>query len=374
MAACYGILADFADFAGRVRNITEDEANRYLSPLRPRRKDRQNPTEVYNDAEFSWRYCFSKQVVLRLLEMLPLVPKDNDRGHLMPPLLQLLIALRFYGAGTFQVVTGDLVNVSQATVSRVIARMSKMIAETLFPQLVKFPNANDLASVMEEFYTIARFPSVSWCIDCTHVPIRSPGGDEAEVFRCRKGYFSINVQAIAGPRLQFFDLVASWPGSTHDSRIFDNSRARVQYEEGNVPGILLGDKGYSCRSYLMTPFRETKQLSAPLFRYNKCHSRSRCSVERTFGVWKRRFPCLQMTLQIKTRSVPIVITACAALHNFGHLQRDPVPPPAQSQAIHNAASQAPTSSFQPTPPGMPPLPDTASGFRIRDRIVAQYFT
>nr|XP_050030029.2 putative nuclease HARBI1 [Dermacentor andersoni] len=182
---------------------------------------------------------------------------------------------------------------------------------------------------MEEFYTIARFPGVSGCIDCTHVPIRSPGGDDAEVFRCRKGYFSINVQAITGPRLQFFYFDASWPGSAHDSRIFDNSRARVQYEEGNVPGILLGDKGYPCRSYLMTPFRERQ--SSPQLRYNKCHSRTRCSVERTFGVWKRRFPCLEMTLRIKTRSVPIVITACAALHNFGHLLRDPVPPPAQSQ-------------------------------------------
>ncbi|XP_065284739.1 putative nuclease HARBI1 [Dermacentor albipictus] len=192
MAACYGSFDDFADFAGRVRNITENEAYRYVSPLRPRLKDRQNPMEVYNDAEFSWRYHFSKQVVLRLFEMLPLVPKDNESGHLVPLLLQLLIALRFFSAGTFQVATGNLVNVSQATVSRIIARMSRMIAETLFPQPVKLPNANDLASVMEEFHTIARFPGVSACIDCTHVPIISPGGDDAEVFRCRKAAMARN--------------------------------------------------------------------------------------------------------------------------------------------------------------------------------------
>ncbi|KAH7961883.1 hypothetical protein HPB52_013099 [Rhipicephalus sanguineus] len=47
---------------------------------------------------------------------------------------------------------------------------------------------------MEEFYRIANFPGVTGCIDCTHVKIKSPGGDDAEVFRCRKGYFSINVQ------------------------------------------------------------------------------------------------------------------------------------------------------------------------------------
>ncbi|KAH7941083.1 hypothetical protein HPB49_009925 [Dermacentor silvarum] len=109
------------------------------------------------------------------------------------------------------------------------------------------------------------------------------------------------------------------------------------------------------------------------FRYNKSLSRTRCSVERTFGVWKRRFPCLDMTLQIKTTSVPIVITACAALHNFGHLLREPTPPPPQSQENHDSGSPAPTSPAPPRPPAMPPVPDTASGFRMRERIVTQYF-
>ncbi|KAH7965149.1 hypothetical protein HPB49_004285 [Dermacentor silvarum] len=93
-----------ADFTGRVPDIAEDEAYRYAPLLRPRLRDRQNPKEVFNDAEFSWRYRFSKQAVLRLLEMLLLAPKDNERGLPVPPLLQLLIALRFYGAGTFQAV------------------------------------------------------------------------------------------------------------------------------------------------------------------------------------------------------------------------------------------------------------------------------
>ncbi|KAH7931855.1 hypothetical protein HPB49_025829 [Dermacentor silvarum] len=91
------------------------------------------------------------------------------------------------------------------------------------------------------------------------------------------------------------------------------------------------------------------------------------------GVWKRRFPCLDMTLQIKTTSVPIVITACAALHNFSHLLREPIPPPPQSQENHDSGSPAPTSPAPPRPPAMPPVPDTASGFRMRERIVTQYF-
>ncbi|CAN7989763.1 unnamed protein product, partial [Ixodes pacificus] len=49
--------------------------------------------------------------------------------------------LRFYGAGTFQVVTGDLVNMSQPTVCRVIERVSRVLADPLFPRLVDFPEA-----------------------------------------------------------------------------------------------------------------------------------------------------------------------------------------------------------------------------------------
>ncbi|KAL1482673.1 hypothetical protein MTO96_033644 [Rhipicephalus appendiculatus] len=66
------------------------------------------------------------------------------------------------------------------------------------------------------------------------------------------------LQDITVFRLQFFDGVASWPGSNHDSRIFDNSRARVRYELCDVTGLLLGDMGYACRHYLMIPLKDPK--------------------------------------------------------------------------------------------------------------------
>lgn len=146
-------------------------------------------------------------------------------------MLQLLIALRFYGAGTFQVVAGDLVNVSQPTVSHIVELVSRVIAKHLFPAVVKFPDTDDgFRETMVEFHRIANFPGVTGCIDCTHIRIKAPGGPDGEVYRNRKGYFSINVQVIAGPKLQLFDVVSSWPRSARDSRIFDNNRARVLYE------------------------------------------------------------------------------------------------------------------------------------------------
>lgn len=45
-----------------------------------------------------------------------------------------------------------------------------------------------------------------------------------------------------------------WPGSVHDSTIFDNSFIRAKFENNEFgKTFLLGDGGYPCRSYLLTP-------------------------------------------------------------------------------------------------------------------------
>jgi len=52
----------------------------------------------------------------------------------------------------------------------------------------------------------------------------------------------------------FYSNVNSWPGSVHDSTIFDNSLLRAQFENHEFgDALLLGDGGYACRNYLMTP-------------------------------------------------------------------------------------------------------------------------
>ncbi|KAG0425642.1 hypothetical protein HPB47_027195 [Ixodes persulcatus] len=173
---------------------------------------------------------------------------DKDRrGHVWQELSQLAQTSLAYGpavggtaflrACAFQTVIGDLINVSQPTVCRVVSNITDLITRERFPKAVQFPDATGRRSVTHAFYKIAKFPGVTGCIDCTHVRIRSPGGDDAEVFSNRKGYFSINVQ--------FFDVVASWPGTVHDSTSFDNCRAKVLYEEALMTGLLLGDMGYA---------------------------------------------------------------------------------------------------------------------------------
>ncbi|XP_046733788.1 putative nuclease HARBI1 [Diprion similis] len=118
---------------------------------------------------------------------------------------------------------------------------------------------NEIRNAQIRLFDTAQFPRVLGCLDCTHVKIQSLGGENAEYFRNRKGYFSINVQAICNANLELIDLVARWQESVHDSTIFNNSRTRALFEAGTFDdAIILGDGGYALRSYLMTPLQNPR--------------------------------------------------------------------------------------------------------------------
>ncbi|GBN38812.1 hypothetical protein AVEN_173370-1 [Araneus ventricosus] len=153
------------------------------------------------------------------------------------------------------------------------------------------------------------------------VPIFNPGGDLAEVFRCRKGYFSLNVQTISDASLHIRDIVACWPDSTLDSTVFDNSHLRAVLENEVPPEYhLVGGNGYGCRSYLLTPFLDPSTPEE--IRYNVAHKASRNVVERQYGIMKR-FACLETSLRCSLQNVMTVIVAIAVLHNMA-LQMDDV--------------------------------------------------
>ncbi|KAJ8978497.1 hypothetical protein NQ317_009125 [Molorchus minor] len=62
------------------------------------------------------------------------------------------------------------------------------------PQLrlryIRMPETEEeIRKIRQGFYNIARFPMCIGALDCTHVKIQSPGGDQAEIYRNRKKNF-----------------------------------------------------------------------------------------------------------------------------------------------------------------------------------------
>ncbi|KAL1488994.1 hypothetical protein ABEB36_014773 [Hypothenemus hampei] len=243
--------------------------------------------------------------------------KPSNRGLPLLPIHQLLVTLRYYATGNFQLVSGDLLGISQPTISRIIKRVSETIASNL-RQYVRFPE--DSHGNMLKFYTYRQFPNVSSCIDGTHIPIKNPGGNIGEVFRNRKRIFSINVQVACGPNLEIMDIVARYPGSMHDNTIFARSVLRIRYENRKIPGVILGDNGYGNTQFLFTPVLNPRTRAEE--NYNRAHKGTRNIIERCFGVWKGRFLCLREGLTTNLQTSVTIICATAVLHNIALLENE----------------------------------------------------
>ncbi|CAI6370693.1 unnamed protein product [Macrosiphum euphorbiae] len=209
--------------------------------------------------------------------------------------------------------------------NRIVHKVSCAIA-LLRSQYINFPdNPEEIRRTQLEFYRRAKFPRVVGAIDCTHIKLwQSPSGDTAERFRNRKGYYSLNVQAICNANLEVMDVVARYDGSTHDSRIFRESKRRALFEQGVYgDALLVGDSGYACTSYMMTPLHECYTPAEQL--YNESQIRTRNPIGRFFGVWKRRFPIMALGLRVKLIRVFPIITATLVLNNIARRAGEEVP-------------------------------------------------
>ncbi|XP_055910887.1 uncharacterized protein LOC129945252 [Eupeodes corollae] len=144
------------------------------------------------------------------------------------------------------------------------------------------------------------------------------------------------------------DIVARWPGSSHDSTIFNNSRICARFENGDFGNhLIVADSGYQCRRYMLTPLRNCNNPQETL--YNESQIRTRNCVERSYGVWKRRFPILSTGIKVKLTTIQSIIVATAVLHNICCTNNEADPPAADNsinEAMNNGYESERTSNFQ----------------------------
>ena len=167
-------------------------------------------------SQFKKRYRVEKANFEELHSALDLRTKCSG-SHLAEQIdsrLELLAFLRYLATASFMEVAGDLTGMSKASVFRAVHRCMKAVAN-LSSKYINFDH--DLRRIQRGFESLHGFPFVIGAIDGMHVPIQSVSTLRAELFRNRKGRFSVNVQAGCDSRKLFLDVIARWAGSTHDS-------------------------------------------------------------------------------------------------------------------------------------------------------------
>ena len=122
---------------------------------------------------------------------------------------------------------------------------------------------------------------------------------------------------------------------------------------GELSGVLLGDRGYACQPFLLTPFTDPQGAQRA---YNHAHARTRARIEMTFGLLKARFQCLHHLRVSPDRACDITV-ACAVLHNVACLRKERAPRVPSQVDWNNPAI----------------FPDDNSGRLLRDQYVLNYF-
>ena len=301
----------------------------------------------YTDEEIRNRFRFRRDSIVYLIELLhnDLV-RPTNWNHALSVETQVLAALRFLACGAFKQVVGDSIGIDKSTSSRIVVAFCNALNRRA-GDFIKFPFDDDEKNKAKQgFYTLGGFPNVIGCVDGTHIRLHCVPKDFENDFVNRKRYKSINVQFVSDHNLKFIDVVAEWPGSTHDSFIFNNSRLKQYLQRNHTTldkGILLGDSGYGLTHYLMTPY--DNPVTPEQRRFNRAHKSTRCSVERSIGQLKKRFYCLHHGLRVSPERASMIIGACSILHNIAIIRNEE---PFEDELDENFECDGPVEPLQGT--------------------------
>ncbi len=298
----------------RYMNVHDDDA--VGRPRQYHRDDSTDPLNELSDLELYKEYRFDKEGILYLVSLLQdalPVAEESGRGLPLAHHIIVMAGLLYLSSNAFQIRIARTLKISQASVSRAITLFVKAVASKV-DMFVKFPMTEDeRRSEAAAFYDLAGFPGVVSAIDGTHIRIVSPATDVHQ-YRCRKGFPSLNVQVACNAKGLFTNVVARWPGSTHDSYILRNSELFATFERGDLKGIVLGDSGYPVKCWLMTPLAESQTPAER--RYNGSQKKTRVVIECAIGRLKKRFNFLHQEVRMSLDNLPAAIVSCVVLQNI----------------------------------------------------------
>ena len=256
-------------------------------------------------------------------------PKLQKRHNPLKPAKtvehRVAVGLYHFAHGGSFFSTGRALEVAESTAHNMVWAFVDAILELLSDE-ISWPSDQEMVQVSKGFEAKRQLPNCQGAIDCTHFDIKTPDGENSRSYIDRHGKHSVTMQAVVDSQGRFLNVHAGWPGSVHDSRIFNLSPLRkairdrviLQGPIANVQGhpIKLGDAGYALQPWMITPILG-HNLDAKSESFNFYQSSTRIIVEQAFGILKGRWRWLAGIMHIAdaTRLSDVLVVACI-LHNL----------------------------------------------------------
>ncbi|KAK5839925.1 hypothetical protein PVK06_008781 [Gossypium arboreum] len=193
----------------------------------------------------------------------------------------------------FQVI-GSRYYRSTETVHRYFRIVLRVILK-LYKLVIRSPDESTPSEIRNNRRFYPYFKDCIGVLDGTHVRASVPPSIEGR-FRSRKGGTTQNVLAAITFDLKFPYVLAGWEGSAHDSRILSDALSRPR-------GLRIPEE-FSAQGP-----ENAKEL------FNLRHSSLRITIERVFGILKKRFRVLDDEPFWNFQTQVDIVLVCCIIHN-----------------------------------------------------------
>lgn len=203
----------------------------------------------------------------------------------------------------------DLFGISRSRLNICVGICLKLIRFSLSPYFLRFVDAHDALTYHRKGADgrFAELRHAVGAIDGTFIPWRGLDNWLSGQNRCYKGYFATNVLVVCDFHMRIRFALLGMEGSLSDNATFSFSRLSTLWERTfgrDSRHFLLADAGFALSPFVLTPFRGVRYHLVEWMRgnqkpneseeiFNLRQSSLRCTVERTIGTWKAKFPILK---------------------------------------------------------------------------------
>jgi hypothetical protein len=283
----------------------------------------------YNDTEFLHTFRMTRESFFKLLNELStkkafVQSKFKKQRPIAFQLLVFLYRIGKEGTGGSSISIGQFFGIGIGSVNNYVRRCIKALNE-IKKEVVYWPNQAE-KDAMKKRLAATGFRHCVGIIDGTLVVLDFRPEAYHECYYSRKSVYAINLMVVCDDQKRIIFYLAGWPGSTHDNRVFRNSKLfknRLEYFEHME--YLLGDSAYSASSIMVQAFKKngaTSYLPDDQHNFNTMLAEVRIASEHCIGILKGRFGCLKRNnIQLRKTKKELkelieIIGSCVILHNM----------------------------------------------------------
>ncbi|XP_020571681.1 putative nuclease HARBI1 [Phalaenopsis equestris] len=213
-----------------------------------------------------------------------------------------------------------------------LVSLAQAIIKPEDPTFVRMP-----AQIRNDARYMPHFKGCIGAIDGTHVHARVPENEKV-AFIGRSGSTTQNIMAVCDFNMCFTFAMAGWEGSAHDSRIFKIATRNPKYNRGYL-------KPYPDTRYHLPDFQRASNRTRNRKEvFNRRHSSLRGVIERTFGVWKKKWVILRDMPPYPFPKQVQVVLATMALTNY--IRRHPTRADVDFERVEVNDDEVPVEAYE----------------------------